>query len=91
MQERSQLTGALHFALGIAGLACAIALRRVGHHAIVLERKERANVVSVLDSWTYQRILNILRSPRTVVFGYHPTVRRFYTTGAYEAFSCRGR
>ncbi|KAJ8468341.1 hypothetical protein ONZ51_g9714 [Trametes cubensis] len=31
---------------GIAGLACAIALRRVGHHAIVLERKERANVSS---------------------------------------------
>ncbi|KAI0673721.1 FAD/NAD-P-binding domain-containing protein, partial [Trametes maxima] len=31
---------------GIAGLACAIALRRVGHHALVLERRDRQDVCS---------------------------------------------
>ncbi|KAI0360984.1 FAD/NAD-P-binding domain-containing protein [Trametes cingulata] len=31
---------------GVAGLSCAIALRRVGHHVLVLERKHRADVCS---------------------------------------------
>ncbi|KAI0640003.1 FAD/NAD(P)-binding domain-containing protein [Trametes polyzona] len=33
---------------GIAGLACAIALRRVGHHPVVLEQRDRSNVSSDL-------------------------------------------
>ena len=33
---------------GIAGLACALALRRVGHNVIVLERGDRSSSVSGL-------------------------------------------
>ncbi len=32
---------------GIAGLACALALRRVGHHVLVLERTDRSSAVRV--------------------------------------------
>ena len=41
-------TYSYRWSLGIAGLACALALRRVGHHVQVLERTDKAAAVGVL-------------------------------------------
>ena len=63
-------------AIGIAGLSTALALRRVGHHVLVLERNSKNLAVSC-DVATrddlYLTTARSLFSAAVVVSGCHPT------------------
>jgi heterodisulfide reductase subunit A-like polyferredoxin len=69
---------------GIAGLACAIALRRVGHHVVVLEQSSDPGISKVVTHNYLRRcVLNVsLTRCRTEAFGCLPTFRKFSFIGA---------
>ncbi len=73
---------------GIAGLACALALRRVGHHVLVLERQDRNSVVRDA-AFLSVAASDIVRSAGKAESGYHQISRKFCSTGVSKTRSSR--
>lgn len=72
----------LYGTTGIAGMACALALRRVGHRVMVLEKtdgRSGAAVRFVLRSCGM--IFDVFHSEAMAAYDYHLTRQKFCTSG----------